>query len=257
MIDRLLRPETDSSHADWWLDQLEEWGRHGIPTAAFVPRSLPCVAMVLHPWWDHRRSDGEDVVTWAQVATATGLSDRPALHEALVDWLYRRDDPGVELVDLRPYEYPLEGMLDSGTGQALGAVLSQATATPQDIFVGFWEGGGDIDPDTVPTAARIPTASRGHRLLRGPLESVVTALPRDAGTSHLGPGPVPGHALEQARPLNGIWWPADRAWLVHTDVDLPLTHVGGSESLVTSLVEYPDLEVVIVDHDAPANRVPA
>jgi hypothetical protein len=44
-------------------------------------------------------------------------------------------------------------------------------------------------------------------------------------------------------------WPADRSWLVVSEVDFDSTLVGGSRELIDSLVEYPDLEVYEVEPD--------
>ena len=39
-----------------------------------------------------------------------------------------------------------------------------------------------------------------------------------------------------------FWWPDDRAWVVHTDIDSSYTLVGGPKALVDALSEEPELE---------------
>src|SRR3712207_3800784 len=39
-----------------------------------------------------------------------------------------------------------------------------------------------------------------------------------------------------------LWWPADRAWLVVTDIDLRSTYVGGSAACIADLLATPGLE---------------
>jgi hypothetical protein len=39
-----------------------------------------------------------------------------------------------------------------------------------------------------------------------------------------------------------LWWPADRAWCVASEIDLPWTYVGGSSALVEHLTGDPRIE---------------
>ena len=41
-----------------------------------------------------------------------------------------------------------------------------------------------------------------------------------------------------------LWWPADRAWCVVTDIDLTSTYVGGSAVCIAELRATPGLECV-------------
>ncbi len=51
-----------------------------------------------------------------------------------------------------------------------------------------------------------------------------------------------------ARPPT-LLWPADRAWFVASDPDQDSTYVGGSASLIESLLASPDLEAWPVEAD--------
>ena len=53
---------------------------------------------------------------------------------------------------------------------------------------------------------------------------------------HLRTSPAPA----QLKSPN-IFWPADRAWCVASEIDFDSTLVGGSEKLITTLVEDPPL----------------
>ena len=46
-----------------------------------------------------------------------------------------------------------------------------------------------------------------------------------------------------------LWWPADEAWCVGTDIDLMTTYVGGSAAAIESLVGDRQLEVLEVPVD--------
>jgi hypothetical protein len=41
-----------------------------------------------------------------------------------------------------------------------------------------------------------------------------------------------------------LWWPADRAWCVVTDIDLMSTYVGGSHACIGEVLDTPGLEAV-------------
>ena len=49
-----------------------------------------------------------------------------------------------------------------------------------------------------------------------------------------------------------LWWPDDRSWFVHTEIDASSTYVGGSEALVSRLVDEQILESFEVSEDSLA-----
>jgi hypothetical protein len=49
-------------------------------------------------------------------------------------------------------------------------------------------------------------------------------------------------AAEPFEQSANLWWPADRAWLVCTDIDLVSTYVAGSAACIAELLSHPDLE---------------
>ena len=48
-----------------------------------------------------------------------------------------------------------------------------------------------------------------------------------------------------------LWWPADRAWCVGTDIDAQSTFVGGSRALIDALLHSEALETFEVDSSDP------
>lgn len=223
--DHPLAPEPDGEQAAWWLQQLADWGREGIPVGAFVPASFPAVCQVLHPWLG---SDGEPI-RWQTVADDPGVAE-------LAERYQTRDG----LVHAFAKQSGLEGPdeLDAVTAAGLVEVLGRSTTTPDDVFVAVWEGWGDVPPQRFPGAARLVTPGRGHFLLRGPLTGVLVSVA----------------ASGFDRPAAGLWWPADRAWFVATEIDLEWTFVAGNTELIERLQQDPRLEVVETAFDAPANH---
>ena len=76
---------------------------------------------------------------------------------------------------------------------------------------------------------------RKYLLFRGPIEGVLTFL--------TGERPFWGDTPN-------IWWPADRAWCVATDIDLYDTYVGGSEECIEAILSNPELEALPATLDA-------
>jgi hypothetical protein len=228
--DHPLAPEPDGTQASWWLEQLDTWGRPGVPVSSLVPSSFPTVCQVLHRW----RGPGGEPIRWRTVA------DDPDIAE-LREWYQTREG----LVPALAQQSGLQastGELDELTASALVDVLGSATTTPDDVFVAVWGGWGDVPPQRFPGAAHLDTQSRGHFLLRGPLSGVLNSVAVSGGHD---------------RPTSGLWWPADRAWFVATEIDFEWTFVAGGPALVDRLLDDDRLEVAPTTFDAQANRADA
>lgn len=226
--DHPLVPESDATHADWWLEQLDPWQRTDIPVSWLVPSSFPAVCQVLHRW----QAPNGELIRWRTLAEHPGLAelrDRLQTSEGLVSALAHEQSMQAAT-----------GELDADTADALVAALSRATTTPDDVFVAVWEGWGDIPAQRFPGAARLDTDNRGHFLLRGPLTGVLRSVSAS------------GHG----QPVSGLWWPADRAWFVATEIDHEWTFVAGQPSLIEQLLDDPQLEVSSTAFDAPAGDAP-
>ena len=52
-----------------------------------------------------------------------------------------------------------------------------------------------------------------------------------------------------------LWWPADRAWIVCTDVDLACNHVAGTEALVDEVAAAVTTHTHRVGRTDPFERV--
>lgn len=231
--DHPLRPEPDAAAADWILEQLDGGEEFPRSIAGFVPRSLPAVCRVLHTWFT---TEGEPA-RWHEVAEAAGGDTLRELADRIVQGRHGRGEPfGVP--GFRPP--PEEGRVGPLTARALVRLLGPATTAPTDVLVAVWIGWGDISPGRFPGAARIEIPQREHFLLRGPLEGVLTSVSVSGGDD----------------PVSGLWWPADRAWLVSTEIDFPWTFVAGSEELVEDLLDDPELDTLRANHDEPGNRLP-
>jgi hypothetical protein len=123
---------------------------------------------------------------------------------------------------------PARGHLPVGVAGHLVAVLRRHTRTPDDVFFGVWSGFGFIVGD----APLLELPAQGYWLVRGPIGLATANM-----------------AEEPSEQSVSLWWPADRAWFVATDIDLVTTFVGGSAACVADLVRRPGLEIARVPVD--------
>jgi len=206
--------ETDVSAAAW------------IPDSGWlVPPVFAAYARVLHPAIRYAGDDDVEV-SWAEVADANASLAHPLMQWPAITggWEFVHEEDQSPLWD----DSPAEGHLPVPVAERLAALLRRHTTTPDDCSFGVWNGFG-----WHPRGAQGPTApdalllGREYRLLRGPVELAATNL-----------------APEPAEQSANIWWPADRAWCVVTDIDLMSTYVGGSTACIEGLLAAADLEVV-------------
>ena len=158
-------------------------------------------------------SDDDDVeVSWAEVAEENAALAHPSMQWPAITggWEFVHEDDQSPLWD----DSPAEGHLPVTVAARLAARARRHTTTPDDCWFGVWDGfGWHVDVRCRP---RMPSSlGREYRLLRGPVELAATNL-----------------APEPAEQSANIWWPADHAWCVVTDIDLMSTYVGGSTACI-------------------------
>lgn len=123
----------------------------------------------------------------------------------------------------------------------IAEVAARHTTTPDHAYFAIWEGHG-YDARGLDHVLRFPTAER-HReyyLLEGPLSAVGDLVWPNQRPSWLRPD---------------LWWPADRAWIVCTDVDLACDYVAGTQALVEEVAAAVTTETHLVTRADPFERV--
>jgi len=182
--------------------------------ASLLPPVFAAYARVLHP--AVRYDDDEDVaVDWAAVAghndrTAHRLMQWPAITGSW-DFVSELDQP--ELWN----DSPAEGHLLAAVAERLAAVLAAHTTSPDDVWFGAWA--------DAPDDSTVEVGARSHRLVRGPIALAATNF-----------------AAEPSEQGPSLWFPADRAWCVVTDIDLMSTYVGGSAAAVSAVLAADGVE---------------
>lgn len=240
--------------AEWIGPRLTRW-EDGYTVSIVVPTGFEAYARVLHPAGIPEH--GGRLVRWADVAAWSGLPLRAdaQFHSVALP----PADPGGP----PPYSQggPRDGSLYPPDAVALAAIARGWTATPEDCWFCVWDGfgwdvvsrtgtrpgtgeiiagsGRDPVPGPVREGPRVRLPNRDYLLYRGPVEAAVTLAGLD-GTG----GQCPN-----------LWWPADRAWCVATEIDLPWTYVGGPRGLIDAVLTHDQIEALPAAPDDQLNRV--
>jgi hypothetical protein len=195
--------------------------------ASLVPPLFAAYARLLHP---AVRYDGDDDVEvgWAAVAayndrTVHRLMQWPSITGS---WDFVAEDDQPELWN----DSPAEGHLTVLVAARLAELLGSHTKTAEECFFGVRT---DVRPDLAGAPA-LRWGTRDHLVVRGPLALAAANFAREPAEQ----GP-------------NLWWPADRAWCVVTDIDLMSTYVGGSAAAVAALLADDRLEAWPAEPDDP------
>jgi hypothetical protein len=218
-------PEDDVAAGAWIAAALT--ARPEATVGAVLPAVFAAYGRVLHPAVRYAGDDDLEVA-WADVADANAALAHPLMQWPAITggWEFVAEEDQSPLWD----DSPAEGHLPAAVAARLAAVLRRHTATPDECWFGVWRGWGSVRSGG--PSLRLP--GRDHLLVRGPVELAAENL-----------------AAEPAEQSANLWWPADRAWCVATDVDLMSTYVGGSAACLAELATTPDLEVVPAGPDDP------
>lgn len=238
-----LRPSDDVELAAWIAPKLGTiLGSAGL----VIPVRFAAYARILHPV----RNDTGEWTTWSAVAEAKGVAP-----DATMRWhrLMGSDDPSDVPGASWEYGDPELGNLLPRALVPLTTLLAEHTGTPDRCWFCIWEGHGWLwaghglrhhDSDGVEPAflmdherfgRRVHLPNRDYLLCTGPVTAALTISDRL------------GESVWPKSP--NLWWPADRAWCVASEIDHQATVVGGSSALIEAIVRYPDLEAFAVHPD--------
>jgi len=141
------------------------------------------------------------------------------------------------------------GVLPEAVAQTLVDVLRAHTSNRNPLWLAMWEGygyiyAGNAFATLTATSMLVP---EGEELGPSPLV-LRRPPPRPRGAPRLS---LPnreyllyrGSFAQVPGWMEGpnLWWPADRAWCVASEIDLPWTFVGGSSDLIEAVLGHQDL----------------
>jgi hypothetical protein len=224
---------------------------HAYQVSSMVPGGFPGYARLLHPAEEPSQWGGR-LVRWAEVAAWSGrpLSDETQFHSIALP----PDRPAGEA----PWsgQGPRIGSMYLPDAEALAGILRDWTATPEQCWFCVWDGWGwegmvplstpggppPTPANPIPAAAwqgpRVRLPGRNYLLYAGPVTAVTAIAP-----------------LSGDDQTANLWWPADRAWCVATEIDLAWTYVAGPAGLIDALLADSRLEALPARPDDPLTRV--
>jgi len=216
MPPRVLRYASSLEGTEWIRDSLTTFATS---VASFVPSGFEAYARIYHPWQDNVGST-EAPPRWRDVARFEGFDLEDPIACAAMPW---------------SLQSPVRVMVGSLERGALDAVVEHvriATSTADDCWFALWEGFGDAQwaRDADP---RLVLPNRSYLIFRGPLDGARVNL-SDIAFSHRSPS---------------LWWPADHAWCVATEVDHAWSYVGGSRALIDDVLADARLESIATTAD--------
>jgi hypothetical protein len=127
---------------------------------------------------------------------------------------------------LWPGNNPDRGELTPPILATLCATLAQHTATPGSCYFCIWDGYGWL-PNGIP--AQLHHGDRDYIVLTGPLRAAL----------QLGHHPRPDWFIPKSP---NLFWPADQAWCVATEIDFDSTLIGCTTELARQLLNNHDLD---------------
>ena len=213
----------------------------------WLPVTFEAYARVLHPA-SIERKEGEGwthvPVQWAEISEWSG---KELVSTTNIISLQVRADGANWRDQTSEGEHtngPVEGQLVRPQLDRLGNLLTDATETPDTLWMLVWDGWGAhslkaLGHRELDISQSLTSSGRRYFLCRGFFENV-----------------APGEDGDRVQEPPSFWWPADRAWFVSTDIDLPCTYVGGSASLVERIVVDAQLEALPARLDDPLGGDP-
>lgn len=233
---------------DWIHGRLHPFAQD---VGSVVPAGFAAYARIFHPASSAGRLEASGTIVpavevrWSEVAARSGRTVHPEMQFHAIAAPAHDPEPWI-------YE-PQLGVLSKRQCGALVALLSKHTATPNSCWFCLWDGYGYLHPGgsaAFVVAARPPFAriQVGFRRLQLRWSKPRTPRPdqprvRLPGRDYLlFRGPIAKAEGWEDGP--NLWWPADHAWCVASEIDFPYTYVGGSQELVDAIIENPDIEAL-------------
>ncbi len=241
-----LRVCDDVSPGAWVARELT--GEIGTVTGT-LPSGYQAYVRICHPASDHDQRP----VSWAEVANATRRRVHP-----LMQWhaLVGSPDSLNMTGSLWRGGNPQRGVLAPEVLGALCALLAEHTADAAHSYFCLWEGWGGIDGVGVAVTLALPgdVAADAIRALEEPAQAGFSPEELRRPRMELPyrnyillEGPL--SAAVQIGPSPNLFWPADRAWCVASEIDFDSTLLGGTVELIEAILESPAFDAWPVGPD--------
>lgn len=186
-------------------------------------------------------AEAGDAVAWLLPWLSAGQGDVGGLVPDLFERCLFVDDPPGDTADSVVEDWWAVEQAHTAT---IAEVAARHTTRPEQGFFAIWTGHGYSNRglDHIPVFSDVH-GDRDYYLLEGPITAVAALLE---------PGRR-GHGSGWRQP--DLWWPADHAWIVATDVDIWCNYVGGTSALTEAIAAAVTTESHLVGLTDPLERV--
>jgi hypothetical protein len=213
----LLRHETSLEAAAWLQQSLTTFAER---VNSFLPGRFSGYARLYHPF-EFGGLIPAAPGTWQELATRYGRELRDA---ATAETFAYNGVPDAQAQ---------VGTLPPAVIEVLLEHLRLATATPEQCYYAVWTGfGSSVVPSDLQPQLRL--LHREYHLFSGPLAAARTTY--DAGPF--------------ARQSANLWWPADQAWCVASEIDHAWSYVGGAAPLIAGILADRRLDAMATGTEA-------
>ena len=268
MAERPFTPASSSRPADWLVERLIDFA---VSVLSVVPSGFEAYARVFHPaekvtYTSLDRAEWQiEPICWTEVAELTGRTAHQTMQWASLNSenSFIDDESALKVGDVW-VRGPEVGNLPIGIAQTLWPIFEQHTKTPSECFFAIWEGFGGM-PRFLHEAPAFEIPARRFYLFEASAQTIEQSLYTGAGYDDMDGGfmvmisegetttPSPEEIKEALRASSepempiayqsaNLWWPEDRAWCVHTEIDLNTTYVAGSQGLIDAILASEKLE---------------
>ena len=261
------------SAGDWIAGR---FGRRGT-VGGTVPNGFDAYARIFHPVVATRIIDAAVVPvrvdsrpsSWAEIAAEKGT-----LWHGGMQWgaIAGKQFDDVDLAEGWRVQPPSDGHMDPDQLAVVAGLLAAHTTTPGTTFAGVWNGYGELHPGSA--SVIVYTSTDAGPGARSEAEESFRRMMRDAVSQEVASAVQQGPLLELPQreyvlltadvrefadpawtetaglgwaggfggPTPNLLWPADRAWLLASEIDFDSTLIGGSQTLIDAVVADPALE---------------
>lgn len=241
---------SEVSAADWWVDRLDDFAT-GV--GSLVPSSFEAVTRLFHPI----EIDDHNEVTWAEVAERNGRIAHAEMQLHAIATPLGEQVPAewnaAEAV-ASAVGHPRVGELPIELFKIVADALGEFTTTPSELCFGFWNGYGGFTGQNFSRPYKEFMGMRYWGRMRAngtsvPLEVVNGPLIHAPSREYLlatGIAEDVSELLATHRPSQtpNMWWPADRAWFVATEIDFAWTYIGGGSAAIEAIEATPGIEAL-------------
>lgn len=226
-----LIPAPSIAAAYWLHERIHSFAESVV---SIVPAGFPAYGRIYHP---ARLTIARQasLARWADVAAMMGRVAHRQMQWPHIAGNYRshgaRDRAPLFVASI---EAPAEGSLPPEVARPLWQALATHTTTPEHCWFAVWEGWGCLDAKAR-SGATFGLPNRRFHLFYGAIDAIETSF-------------CDSPSIQSAN----LWWPADHAWCVATEIDFMTTYVAGSDAAIAALASCTALETDKVD---PADGV--